>query len=155
MATAARSDVRLDDTDKAIIRLLQEDGRMSYTDLSTEVGLSPAAVRQRVLHLIEERVMQVIAVTDPTRLGFDAQAMVGVRIEGDLEIPVEHLSKMSEVEYLVVTTGRFDLLADILCEDSHHLLQVINRIRQVQGVVTTEIFTYLDLRKQTYDWGVL
>ncbi len=126
---------------------------MSYAELATTVGLSPAAVRQRVLRLIGEGVMQIVAVTDPISLGFDIQAMVGLRIEGDLEQVSSKLSAIEEVDYLVITTGRFDLLAEIVCESTEHFLDVLNQIRTVDGVVSSEVFSYLRLVKQTYDWG--
>ncbi len=146
---------RLDEIDKAIIRHLQEDGRTSYADLGPRVGLSPAAARQRVLQLIEQGVMQIVAVTDPIQLGFDIQAMVGMRVQGDLDRVAQRVAKMSEVDYLVITTGRFDLLAEIVCESTDHFLQVANEIRTVDGVQSLEVFTYLRLEKQTYDWGAL
>lgn len=146
---------RLDEIDKAIIRHLQEDGRTSYADLAQLVGLSPAAVRQRVLQLARDGVMQIVAVTDPISLGFDIQAMVGLRIQGDLEQVSERLAKLTEVDYLVITTGRFDFLAEIVCESTEHFLEVLNQIRTIEGVVSSEVFSYLRLVKQTYDWGAL
>jgi Lrp/AsnC family transcriptional regulator, regulator for asnA, asnC and gidA len=144
----------LDETDKAIIRHLQEDGRMSYADLGPRIGLSPAAARQRVLHLIDSGVMQIVAVTDPTRLGFDIQAMVGFRITGDLDGVAQHIRQMPEVDYLVITTGRFELLADIVASSSEDFLATLNTIRSLDGVQSSEVFTYLRLEKQSYDWGV-
>lgn len=144
----------LDDIDKAVIRRLQEDGRMSYAELGPLVGLSPAAARQRVIHLIDSGVMQVVAVTDPTRLGFDIQAMVGFQVTGDLEEIAGRLAQIPEVEYLVITTGRFDFLAEILATTTDHFLSVLNSIRSMPGVASSEVFTYLRLEKQSYDWGV-
>lgn len=145
----------LDEIDKAIIRHLQEDGRMSYADLAPMVGLSPAAVRQRVLQMVGEGVMQVVAVTDPISLGFEVQAMVGMQVEGDLDPVSKALAAMVEVDYLVITTGRFDLLAEVVCESTEHFLDLLSRVRTVPGVKSTEAFSYLRLEKQTYDWGVV
>jgi Lrp/AsnC family transcriptional regulator, regulator for asnA, asnC and gidA len=144
----------LDETDKAIIRHLQEDGRMSYADLGPLIGLSPAAARQRVLHLVDSGVMQIVAVTDPTRLGFDIQAMVGFRVTGDLDGVARRVREMAEVDYLVITTGRFDLLAEIVATSSEDFLATLNGIRSLEGVQSSEVFTYLRLEKQSYDWGV-
>ena len=144
----------LDDTDKAIIRHLQEDGRMSYADLAPLIGLSPAATRQRVRHLVDTGVMQIVAVTDPTRLGFDIQAMVGIKVVGDLEGVAQRMRAMSEVDYLVITSGRFDLMAEIVATSSEDFLATLNTIRSLDGVQTSEAFTYLRLEKQSYDWGV-
>jgi len=143
----------LDDIDKAIIRHLQEDGRMSYADLGPAVGLSPAATRQRVLALLETGVMQIVAVTDPIKMGFAVQALVGFRVTGDLEAIANEISQLPEVDYLVITTGRFDLLAEIVAEDNEHFLRVLKKIRSTPAVEASEAFTYLRLEKQSYDWG--
>jgi Lrp/AsnC family transcriptional regulator for asnA, asnC and gidA len=145
----------LDNISKAIIAQLQVDGRRSYAAIGKAVGLSEAAVRQRVQRLTEAGVMQVVAVTDPLELGFDRQAMIGIKAEGALEPIADQLAKMDEVEYVVITAGSFDLLAEVLCESDEHLLQVLSeRIRQIEGVKETETFVYLKLVKQTYSWGV-
>jgi Lrp/AsnC family transcriptional regulator for asnA, asnC and gidA len=144
---------RLDETDKLIIQHLQADGRMPYTKLGPLIGLSAPATRQRVLALIESGVMQVVAVTDPTTLGFDLQAMLGVKVQGDLESASSAVAEFAEVDYVVVTAGRFDMLLEIVCEDNEHLLDLVNRIRQLQGVGDVEMFSYIQLVKQTYDWG--
>jgi Lrp/AsnC family transcriptional regulator for asnA, asnC and gidA len=145
----------LDDTSKAIIEQLQLDGRRSYAAIGKAVGLSEAAVRQRVQRLTDAGVMQVVAVTDPLELGFDRQAMIGIKAEGALEPIADELAKMDEVEYVVITAGSFDLLAEVLCESDEHLLQVLSeRVRQIEGVKATETFVYLKLVKQTYSWGV-
>ena len=119
------------------------------------VGLSEAAVRQRVQRLIDAGVMQVVAVTDPLELGFARQAMVGIRVSGPLDPVADALAALEEVDYVVVTAGSYDLLIEVVCESDDHLLQLISdRIRVIDGVVTTETFMYLKLRKQTYSWGV-
>jgi Lrp/AsnC family transcriptional regulator for asnA, asnC and gidA len=145
---------QLDDADKAIIELLQEDGRMPYTRLATSVGLSEAAVRQRVQRLIDDNVVQIVAVTDPLRIGFSRQAMVGVRTEGDIRAVADTLAAIPEIDYVVFTSGSFDLLFEIVCEDDEHLLTLLNdKVRSIPGVRSTETFTYLKLHKQTYSWG--
>ncbi len=145
----------LDDVSKAIIEQLQQDGRRSYAAIGKVVGLSEAAVRQRVQRLIEAGVMQVVAVTDPLELGFDRQAMIGVRISGALEEIADQLAALDEVDYVVITAGSFDLLVEAVCESDDHLLELISqKIRTVPGVVSTETFMYLKLKKQTYSWGV-
>jgi Lrp/AsnC family transcriptional regulator, regulator for asnA, asnC and gidA len=150
-----RTPVPLDDVSKAIIEQLQQDGRRSYAAIGKVVGLSEAAVRQRVQRLIDGGVMQVVAVTDPLELGFARQAMVGVRVQGPLEKVADALASLDEVDYVVITAGSFDLLVEVVCESDDHLLDLISsRIRTVDGVVATETFMYLSLRKQTYSWGV-
>lgn len=150
-----RSGALLDDVAKAIIEQLQQDGRRSYAAIGKEVGLSEAAVRQRVQRLIDSGVMQVVAVTDPLQLGFARQAMVGIEVEGALEPVAEALAAMDEVDYVVITAGTFDVLAEVVCESDEHLLELLSeKVRQIEGVARTETFMYLKLRKQTYSWGV-
>lgn len=150
-----RSAVQLDDVSKAIIEQLQQDGRRSYAAIGKVVGLSEAAVRQRVQRLIEGGVMQVVAVTDPLELGFARQAMVGVRVSGPLEPVADAIAELEEVDYVVVTAGSYDLLVEVVCESDEHLLELISgHIRTIENVTSTETFMYLRLRKQTYSWGV-
>jgi Lrp/AsnC family transcriptional regulator for asnA, asnC and gidA len=149
-----RPPVALDDIDKAIIRELQLDGRTPYAKLGPAVGLSQAAVRQRVQRLIENGVMQVVAVTDPLMLGFNLEALIGVEVDGDLRAVASKLAEVDNVDYVVVTTGRFDLVVEVVCRDHKELLHIINDvIRATPGVRATETFTYLHLEKQTYSWG--
>jgi Lrp/AsnC family transcriptional regulator for asnA, asnC and gidA len=147
--------VTLDDISKRIIEQLQQDGRRSYAAIGKAVGLSEAAVRQRVQRLLDAGVMQIVAVTDPLQLGFARQAMVGVRADGDLRDVADKLAALPEVDYVVVTAGSFDLLVEVVCNDDDHLLALLNdSIRAVPGVRDSETFVYLKLAKQTYTWGV-
>ena len=144
----------LDDVSKYIIEQLQEDGRRPYASIGKAVGLSEAAVRQRVSKLLETGVMQIVAVTDPMQVGFNREAMIGVEVDGDIEAVADVIVKMPEVSYLVVTAGSYDILLEVVCEDDEALLEVINRkIRALPGVRRTETFMYLKLRKQIYTWG--
>jgi Lrp/AsnC family transcriptional regulator for asnA, asnC and gidA len=150
-----RPGIALDDVSKAIIEQLQQDGRRSYAAIGKVVGLSEAAVRQRVQRLIDNGVMQVVAVTDPLELGFARQAMVGIRVSGPLEPVADTIAELEEVDYVVVTAGSYDILAELVCESDEALLNLISdKIRTIEGVVSTETFMYLKLRKQTYSWGV-
>jgi Lrp/AsnC family transcriptional regulator, regulator for asnA, asnC and gidA len=145
---------RIDATSKAIIEQLQEDGRRPYATIGKAVGLSEAAVRQRVQKLVDNGVMQIVAVTDPTQIGFARQAMIAISITGDVEAVADQLAKIDEVDYLVVTAGSFDVIAEVVVEDDAHLLSLVNgRIRAIPGVARTETFLYLKLAKQTYNWG--
>ena len=145
--------VVLDDLSKQIIEQLQQDGRRSYASIGKAVGLSEAAVRQRVQRLIEVGAMQIVAVTDPMTLGFRRQTMVGIRCSGDLERIASELVGMQEIDYVVITAGSFDLLIEVVCEDDDQLLEILGRVRVLPGVTTTETFVYLRLCKQTYSWG--
>ncbi|MDP3208498.1 MAG: Lrp/AsnC family transcriptional regulator [Rhodoglobus sp.] len=146
--------VHLDDVSKAIVEQLQTDGRRSYAEIGKAVGLSEAAVRQRVQKLTDAGVMQVVAVTDPMQLGFYRQAMIGIRVVGDTTHVAEELSSMRAVDYVVLTAGSFDILAEVVCEDDDDLIDLLNsRIRAIEGVQSTETFVYLRLQKQFYNWG--
>jgi Lrp/AsnC family transcriptional regulator for asnA, asnC and gidA len=150
-----RSPVQLDDVAKSIIDLLQQDGRRSYASIGKVVGLSEAAVRQRVQRLIESGVMQIVAVTDPLQLGFARQAMVGINARGPVQPVADALAELEEVDYVVVTSGKYDVLVEVVCESDEHLLDLIsNRIRAMPDIVATETFMYLRLAKQIYSWGV-
>lgn len=144
----------LDEVSKAIIATLQTDGRTPYATIARSVGLSEAAVRQRVQRLQESGVLQIVAVTDPAQVGFARQAMVGITVAGSIAQVREDLQALPELSYLVVTTGRFDLLAEVVCVDDEHLLDLLTeRIRAVPGVADTESFIYLKIATERYDWG--
>ena len=145
--------IALDEISKRIIEQLQHDGRRSYASIGKAVGLSEAAVRQRVQRLVDSGVMQIVAVTDPMTLGFHRQTMIGIKCEGDLEQVADHLAGMDEIDYVVITSGSFDLLVEVVCEDDDQLLEILSRVRMAPTVTSTETFVYLKLRKQTYSWG--
>lgn len=148
------STLALDDTSKAIITQLQEDGRRSYAEIGRSVGLSEAATRQRVQRLTDSGVMQIVAVTDPMQLGFARQAMIGIKVAGDVAIVADALALLPSVSYVVMTAGSFDLLAEVVCTSDDELLSILNHdIRGLERVVSTETFVYLKLHKQHYDWG--
>ena len=152
--TSTLSSQSLDATDRALIHLLQRDGRRPYTQLAKEVGLSEAAVRQRVQRMLDNDTMQIVAVTDPLQLGLNRQAMVLIRVNGDVREVADQLEQIEEVDYLVVTAGSVDLLAEVVVSDDDALFSLLNdKIRQIPGVLSTETITYLGLRKQTYQWG--
>jgi Lrp/AsnC family transcriptional regulator for asnA, asnC and gidA len=153
-AVPAAKPVQIDDVSKAIIEQLQVDGRRSYAEIGKAVGLSEAAVRQRVQKLTESGVMQIVAVTDPMQLGFYRQAMIGVRVTGDTRKVADTLAAMPSVDYVVLTAGTFDILAEVVCENDLDLITMLNsEIRTIEGVLSTETFVYLKLHKQFYNWG--
>ena len=143
----------LDDISKQIVEQLQQDGRRSYAAIGKAIGLSEAAVRQRVQRLVDCGAMQIVAVTDPITVGFRRQTMIGIRCGGDLERVADELAGMHEIDYVVITAGSFDLLIEVVCEDDDQLLEILSRVRGIPSVTTTETFVYLKLCKQTYSWG--
>jgi Lrp/AsnC family transcriptional regulator for asnA, asnC and gidA len=146
--------VVLDEVSRAIINQLQEDGRRSYAAIAKSVGLSEAAVRQRIQRLLDSGVMRIAAVTDPLALGLRRQAMIGIRANGDLSEVADRLGALDEVSYVVVTAGSFDLLVEVVVTDDERLLRLLNEsIRGLPGVRDTETFVYLRLSKQTNAQG--
>ena len=130
------------------------DGRMSYATIAKQVGLSEAAVRQRAQRLIEQGVMQIVAVTDPLQLGFAWEAMVGVRVSGNIEAIADALGKIEAIDFIVLTGGKFDIILEVVAESDDQLIDLTNTIRSIPGVVGSETLVYLSTRKQAYSWGV-
>ena len=143
----------VDEIDRAIIEQLQRDGRLLYTKLGAAVGLSEAAVRQRVQRLVDGGVMQVVAVTDPLSLGLRRMGLIGVRCQGDTTVVADRIGALDEVDYVVIAAGSFDILAEVVVGDDDGFLDLVNRIRRIKGVLSTECFVYLRIAKQTYEWG--
>ncbi|RDI67959.1 Lrp/AsnC family transcriptional regulator [Nocardia pseudobrasiliensis] len=151
---APRSAPVLDDIARQIIAQLQEDGRRPYATIGKAVGLSEAAVRQRVQRLSDAGVIQIVAVSDPLQVGLFRQAMVAITVDGPLRPVSDALAAMDEITYVVECAGRYDVLCEAVCGDDHALLDLVsNRLRTLPGVARAEIMMYLELRKQTYQWG--
>ena len=146
--------IDLDAKDLQIIAALQINGRANYAELAKRVDLSPAAIRLRVNRLLESRVLDIVAITDPLSIGFTVQAMIGLTIDGDIEALSDQIGALESAVYVVLTAGRFDMLVEVLCADNEHLLKVLNDLRALDGVVSLEAQTYLRLAKQTYAWGI-
>ena len=144
----------LDDVSKRIIEVLQKDGRAPYASIGKAVGLSEAAVRQRVQRMLDAGVVQVVAVANPFHLGFTRAAMIGITVEGSMETVAEQIAAMPEIDYVVITAGSFDLLCEVVCESDDQLLTVLQeRLRTIPEVKSTETFVYLKLLNQSYQWG--
>jgi Lrp/AsnC family transcriptional regulator, regulator for asnA, asnC and gidA len=143
----------LDDLDTKIIGVLQENGRASFRAIAADVGVSEATIRNRYGRLVSSGVLQVTAVTNPLGMGFDAMAMLGVSVDGPPEKVADELASWREAIYVVVCAGRYDVLVELVSSDRKELLELITRVRAVEGVTSTETFVYLDLAKQLFDWG--
>jgi Lrp/AsnC family transcriptional regulator for asnA, asnC and gidA len=150
-----RQGEEISELDKRIIEHLQQDGRRPFTQIATELGVSEAAVRARTNRLVERGILQIVGVTDPLKLGFHQQAMIGIRCERDRLIDVaDAVAAFPEVDYVVITAGTYDLLIETVCEDNEALLNFLTgRLRRIEGVRDTETFVYLRMVKQTYQWG--
>lgn len=147
--------VAIDAIDRAIIRRLQADGRTSYADLAASVGLSPPAVRHRMQRLIDTELLQVVAVTDPLKLGLPVMALVGIAVEADTRAVADAVGAIDEVIYVVLTSGSYDLFAEVVCADMDELFEVVDRrIKAIDGVRATESFVYFDIHTHRFNWGV-
>jgi Lrp/AsnC family transcriptional regulator, regulator for asnA, asnC and gidA len=143
----------LDRVDRAIIEALQANGRESFRRIAARTGVAEATVRAHYARLCEDDILQVTGVTNPLGLGFDAQALVGLKVAGMPGPVADEIASWDEASYVVIAAGRFDVLVELVCEDRHHLLEVTNRMRRVESVASTETFPYFQLVKQVYTWG--
>ncbi len=144
----------LDSIDRQIISHLQRDGRRAYGAIAAEVGLSEAGVRRRVQRLKESGVMQIVAITDPLQLGYGREALIGIRVHGDVRLVADKIASIDEANYVVMTAGSFDIIAEVIAVDDDALVHLLNdSIRSIPGVTEVETFLYLKLSKQTYVWG--
>jgi Lrp/AsnC family transcriptional regulator for asnA, asnC and gidA len=140
--------------DRRIIELLQRDGRRPYGAIAEDVGLSEAAVRRRVQRLRDAGVMQIVAITDPLQLGYGREALIGVRVQGDVRTVADKIASIEEANYVVMTAGSFDIIAEVIAVNDDALVHLLNdAIRSIPGVTEVETFLYLKLAKQTYAWG--
>jgi Lrp/AsnC family transcriptional regulator for asnA, asnC and gidA len=144
----------LDSIDRQIISHLQRDGRRAYGAIASEVGLSEAGVRRRVQRLKDSGVMQIVAITDPLQLGYGREALIGIRVHGDVRLVADKIASIDEANYVVMTAGSFDIIAEVIAVDDDALVHLLNdSIRSIPGVTEVETFLYLKLSKQTYVWG--
>jgi len=151
--TPARQ-TKLDDTDEAIIAVLQQDGRRSYGEIGEAVGLSEAATRQRVNRLRDSGVMRIVAVTDPVALGRGVVATIGLEVSGDTRVAAARLAEIGAIEYVVITAGAYDVIVEVVCGTEEELLGVINdEIRSIDGVRDIEMFMHLRTEKNVFAWG--
>jgi Lrp/AsnC family transcriptional regulator, regulator for asnA, asnC and gidA len=147
-----RGSRRIDQVDQGIIEALQANGRESFRAIAGRLGISEATVRARYSRLCGDEILQVVGVTNPLGLGFE-QALVGVKTTGSPEPVADAISGWVEADYVVITAGQYDLVVEVVAPSRRGLLEVTNRMRELDGVVSTEMFLYLDLVKQLYDWG--
>jgi len=147
-------DDRLDATDRALVTALQRDGRLGYAELGDLVGLTPGGARRRVVRLQERGILQIVGVTDPLKLGYQQMAMLTIEVSGDVSEVADALGEIENVVYVVTGAGAFDILVEVIAEDSDALFDVITRqVRQVPGVARTETFTYYGIHTHRFGWG--
>ena len=147
----------LDELDRAIIKQLQHNGRRAYAGMARELDVPEATVRQRTERLVARGVVQIVGVTDPLAMGFRQPAFIGLNVEPSrIEEIAEQIAALEEVTYLVITAGRFDLVCEVVCRDSEHLLEVLShRLGEIDGIRSTETLVELRIVKETYQWGTM
>ena len=147
-------DERLDATDRTLITALQADGRLGYAELGELVGLTPGGARRRVVRLHERKILQIVGVTDPLKLGYRSMAMLGIVVHGDIKETADLIGEIDDVIYVVIGAGSFDLLVEVIAEDSDALFEIISqRIRAVPGVARAETFSYYAIHTHRFTWG--
>ncbi|MFD4574609.1 Lrp/AsnC family transcriptional regulator [Streptomyces sp. NPDC058417] len=145
----------MDEIDRAILRELQTDGRIAYADLGPRVGLSASAARQRLQRLLDSRAVQVVGVTDPMAMGGQAMALLGITADGDPRPVADALAGHPEVVYSVLTSGGFDLFAEVVSPTARDLLDFVNdTVRQTEGVAGVRSFPYFAIHTHRFLWDV-
>lgn len=144
----------MDKIDRAIIKALKEDGRTPFSRIAEQLNVSPGMVRQRMQRLNERGILQVVAVTNPLKVGFHTMALIGVKADGHrLQEIARQIAAFDEVIYLTICSAAYNLLVEVLCLDNSHLLAFLTeKLYSVEGVRDTETFIYLDIVKEIYAW---
>jgi Lrp/AsnC family transcriptional regulator for asnA, asnC and gidA len=147
--------IQLDDTDVGIIQQLQYDGRLPFTQIAAELGISEGSVRRRVKRLTESGLLQIVAVVEPQFLGWNAAGMIGVTVQsGQIDAVAYQIAQFPEVSYLFMVSGEFDLFVEVYCKDMDHFVSFLSQeLQQVPGVVHTRTFMILKMYKLSYRWG--
>jgi len=142
----------LDEIDLKIIEALRKDGRVAFTQIAEQLRVSPGMIRQRYNRLVEQGFLKIVAITNPVRMGFRTMAMIGIRAEGSKLLDVaEKVSRLDEVIYMIISSGRFDIFAEVVCRDHEDLLRFITeKLSTIDGVRESESFIHLKIKKEIY-----
>lgn len=146
---------KIDDIDLQIIRILNKDGRTPFAQIAKQLGVSTGMIRQRYQRLVQDGVLQVVAITNPLLMGFATMAQIGVKADVNrLEEIANEIALFDEVIYLVLLTGSYDLHVEVVCRDNTHLLNFLTKkLHAVEGVKEAETFMYLRIAKENYGWA--
>ena len=149
------SQARIDDTDLQIIKILTTDGRTPFAQIAKRLGVSTGMIRQRYHRLVQDGVLQIVAVTNPLLMGFTTMAHIGVKVNlNRLEEIADEIASFEEVVYLVLVTGSYDLCIEVVCRDNEHLIEFLTKkLHAIEGVKDTETFLYLRIAKEIYNWA--
>jgi Lrp/AsnC family transcriptional regulator for asnA, asnC and gidA len=142
----------LDETDVKIVEALRADGRVAFAQIAEKLGVSPGMIRQRYNRLVEMGYLKVVAITNPSRMGLKTMAMIGIRTDGDKMLQVaEQIAALEEVIYIIIVSGRYDIMAEVICRDHADLLRFLTeRLSKIKGVRETESFMHLKIVKEIY-----
>ena len=145
---------KVDKVDLQIIQILNADGRTPFSQIAQKLGVSTGMIRQRYHRLVQDGVLQVVAVTNPLLMGFTTMAQIGVKVDvGRLEEIAEQIASFDEVIYLVLVTGSYDLHIEIVCRDKTHLLDFLTKkLHSVKGIKDSETFICMRIAKEVYTW---
>ncbi len=142
----------LDEIDQKIIVALQQDGRMALAQIAEQLNVSPGMIRVRYNRLVEMGVLRIVAITNPLRMGYNMMALIGVKTEGEKLLEVaDKIATLDEVIYLIIVSGAYDIIAEVVCRDQHHLLKFLTEcLYQIDGVRESESFIHLKIVKEIY-----
>ena len=142
----------LDDNDRFIIEAMRQDGRVAFAQIAQQLNVSPGMIRVRYNRMVKMGLLRVVAITNPLRMGYTTMTMIGIRTEGDKMLAVaEKVAEFEEVIYLIVVSGRFDIMAEVVCRDHADLLRFLTeRLYKVEGVRESETFVHLKIEKEIY-----
>ncbi len=143
---------RLDNIDQHIIEAMRKDGREAFAQIAEQLNVSPGMIRQRYNRLVELGYLKVVAVTNPLMMGMRTLALIGIRTDGRKMLQVaENVAKLNEVVYLVVVSGRYDIMAEVFCKDDEDMLKFLTeKLAKVDGIRETESFMHMKIMKEIY-----
>ena len=144
--------IDIDEIDWQIIAALRKDGRMAFAQIAEQLNVSPGMIRLRYNRLVEQGYLRVAAITNPLRMGFNTMAMIGIRVDGSKLLAVaEKISSLDEVIYMIISSGRFGIFAEVVCRDHEDLLRFITeKLSPIDGVRESESFLHLKIVKEIY-----
>jgi Lrp/AsnC family transcriptional regulator for asnA, asnC and gidA len=143
---------RLDNIDQHIIEAMRKDGREAFAQIAEQLNVSPGMIRQRYNRLVELGYLKVVAVTNPLMMGMRTMALIGIRADGRKMLQVaENVAKLNEVVYLVIVSGRYDIMAEVFCKDDEDMLKFLTeKLAKVDGIRETETFMHMKIMKEIY-----
>lgn len=148
--------VDLDEIDRKLIAALQVDGRIPFSVLAQDLDMSASSVRYRVQRLQDSGLFQIVGIANPLNIGFDRLALIGVNCDaGTAPSVCEALTELPETSYVVLTSGSFDVMVEVVCRDIDHYTELMfSTLQKIPGVASTESFFVLKAHKLAYGWGV-